>query len=108
MLKYKRKLIIQGGKMDKPKINYIVDFFMTISFIITAISGLVIFFFLPEGIKRGGYQQFMGIMKQNWILIHDYSGIIMLVLVIVHFLLHWNWIVCMTKSFFQKKQKKCD
>jgi len=93
--------------MDKTKINYIVDFFITLSFIITAISGLIMFFFLPEGVQRGGYQQFLGLIKKNWVTLHNYAGIIMVVLVIIHFILHWDWIVCMIKGFFSKKQKKC-
>jgi len=49
--------------MEKLKINYLVDFLMIISFLVTAITGLIIFFFLPSGIKQGSYQTFFGIIK---------------------------------------------
>ena len=93
--------------MNKAKINYFIDALMLISFIITAFTGLIIFFFLPSGVRQGRYQEFLGIIKETWTTIHDWVGIIMILLVLFHFVLHWKWIVCMTKSMFRKKQK-CD
>ena len=92
--------------MEKSKINYIIDAFMAISFFVVAITGLVMFFFLPSGIQRGGYQEFLGIIKHIWIDIHNWSGIILIILVIVHLILHWNWIISMTKNVWSKKEKK--
>lgn len=94
--------------MEKAKLNYIVDALMTISFIITAITGVVIFLVMPSGVPQGRYQVFLGIQKHYWTAWHNWSGIIMLVLVLLHLVLHWRWIVCMTKSMFVKKQEKCD
>jgi len=92
--------------MEKTKINYVIDFLMIISFIVTAITGLVIFFFLPSGLKQGGYQTFLGIIKTTWSAVHDWSGIIFIILIIVHFILHWNWIISMTKNIFSNKNKE--
>lgn len=89
--------------MVNPKMNYVVDFLMTISFIVTAISGLILFFFLPSGVKQGSYQTFLGIIKGNWSVVHDWSGIVFIILGVLHFILHWNWIVSMTKNLFKKK-----
>lgn len=92
--------------MNKSKLNYYVDIFMTLAFIITAKTGLIIFFFIPSGVKRGGYQEFMGIIKQDWTIVHNYAGILMTILVLIHFILHWNWLVCMTKGVVCKKEEK--
>jgi protein-S-isoprenylcysteine O-methyltransferase Ste14 len=92
--------------MVKPIINYIIDFLMTISFIVTAITGLIIFFFLPSGVKQGSYQTFLGIIKGTWSSIHDWSGIIFIILVVLHFVLHWNWLINMTKNIFSSKIKE--
>jgi len=92
--------------MGKSKTNYFVDLLMLIFFVINAITGLIIFFFLPTGVKRGSYQEFLGIIKQNWVHLHNWSGLILLLLVVIHLILHWNWIVSMTKSLIQKKNKK--
>jgi cytochrome b subunit of formate dehydrogenase len=91
--------------MDKNKINYIIDFLMTVSFIFVAISGLVIFFFLPSGVRQGGWQEFWGIEKNVWTDIHNWSGIVFVVLVLLHFILHWQWLVCMTKNIFSNEKE---
>lgn len=88
--------------MASAKINYLVDFLMVILFIVNAITGLVIFFFLPSGVRQGSYQTFLGIVKGTWAFIHNWSGIIFIILVILHFILHWNWVVSMTKTWLKK------
>jgi len=88
--------------MDKAKINYIIDCIMGLSFVGVAITGLIIFFFLPSGIQGGGEQQFMNITKHNWSAFHEWAGIIMLLFVIIHLILHWRWILSMTKAILRK------
>ena len=92
--------------VEKSKINYILDLLMAVSFFVVTITGLVMFFFLPSGVRRGGYQEFLGITKQNWVDIHNWSGIILIMVVVIHLILHWNWIVGMTKMLVQKRGKK--
>lgn len=91
--------------MDKTKINYIIDFLMGVSFIIVSITGLIIFFFLPRGVPKGGYQEFLGIIKNTWVLWHNWWGIIMVALVIIHLVLHVDWIMFMTKKIFFRSRK---
>ena len=92
--------------MNKPKLNYVIDFAAFISFIATALSGLAIKFFMPSGVKQGGLQEFLGIQKGAWSEIHDWSGILLIVFAIIHLILHWDWIVCMTRNIFQSD--KCE
>ena len=88
--------------MDKTELNYIIDILMGISFTITAVAGLIIFIFLPSGIKQGSYQHFLGISKQVWINIHNFSGIILITIILIHLALHRNWIFSITKKIFKK------
>lgn len=53
-------------RMNKPKLNYLVDFLVCVSFLITALFGLAIKFFLPSGIRQGRLQEFLGIQKGSW------------------------------------------
>lgn len=92
--------------MVKSKINYSVDILMLVFFIINSITGLIIFFFLPSAVKKGSYQEVLGIIKQKWVDLHNWSGIILLLLIVIHIILHWNWIVSKTKSFITKNKKK--
>lgn len=87
--------------MNKQKVNYVVDFLALVSFIITALSGLAIKFFMPSGVRQGRFQEFLGIQKGTWSGAHDFFGILMIVLVAIHFILHWDWIVSMTKNMLK-------
>ncbi|BFT94116.1 MAG: hypothetical protein MNSN_05290 [Minisyncoccus archaeiphilus] len=43
--------------MNKLKINYLVDFIAFISFLVTSVTGLIIFIFLPSGVRQGRLQE---------------------------------------------------
>jgi len=88
----------------KVKLNYFIDSLLAVSFFVVAATGLIIFFFLPEGVRRGGCQEFLGIIKQNYINIHNWSGILFIILVAVHLVLHWQWIACITRSLLKKNE----
>ncbi|MDD3487378.1 MAG: DUF4405 domain-containing protein [Candidatus Moranbacteria bacterium] len=89
--------------MAKAKTNYIIDFLLLVSFLVTAVSGFVMAAALPSGVGRGSSQSFLGIARHGWVGIHDFFGIVLVILVILHFILHWNWLACMTKNFFKKE-----
>lgn len=91
--------------MKTAKLNYFIDLLMTISFLITTISGLVLFFFLPGGQKRGGYQEFLGIVRHDWVNLHNWSGFFFIFFGILHLVLHLQWILEMTKNIFKKFSK---
>ena len=84
------------------KLNYFIDLGMAISFIAVFITGIIKF---PELSSFFGIRNRILRMYQIT-LIHDYSGLVFGILVIVHFVLHWKWIVTMTKGFFKKRGKK--
>ena len=83
--------------MNRQKTNYSVDLVLTTLFFIVAFTGLYMHYFIPSGIQRGRYVVYMGLTKATWIWIHSKAGILMTILVIIHFILHWKWIVCTTK-----------
>lgn len=84
--------------MNKIKINSIIDILSAIAFLIITLSGLVLWFILPSGSGfRGGrslteVDGFLEINHHGWTQIHNISGIILLVLIIIHLILHWQWI----------------
>ncbi len=89
--------------MNKLKINYFVDIVAFISFLITAVTGIIIFIFIPTGESRGGvHSTLLGYGRHDWGAIHDWAGIVMTIAALLHIVLHWNWIVDTTKSFFKK------
>ena len=58
--------------------------------------------YLEEEQKRG-----ITIKTANISLLHDWSGLIMGLLVIIHLALHWRWMVGVTKILFKGGEKEC-
>lgn len=85
--------------MVNPKVDYFVDFFLGISFLISVFSGIVMYVLPWES-----NQAVFGVLRQSWPPIHEWSSFIMAGLVLVHLALHFRWIGSMTKSFFIKKK----
>jgi hypothetical protein len=84
--------------MNKAKLNYFIDLLMLIVGSIVAITGI-----LKLPVLRSVYRT---LPIRTLTQLHDISGVIIVVLVIIHLIFHWNWIICMTKSFF-KTSKTC-
>jgi len=92
--------------MRKVTINAIVDIIMVIAFIPTLLSGVVLFWFLPEGGRFSGQAVFMGLSRQIWITMHDRWGIIFSIIVILHLLLHWKFLRVLPACFRKSKMEE--
>jgi hypothetical protein len=84
--------------MNKSRVNYWVDVFLGISFVICFFTGMLKW---PGAYKIVGTSIYQILPMRNLSRLHDWSGLIMALLVFVHLVLHWGWIVCMTKSLFK-------
>jgi hypothetical protein len=78
--------------VKKTKINYWVDVCIGISFVLSAVSGLV--FVLP--VAPGA--NVLGIGYSIWSDLHTWSSVGMILGVAAHLVLHWRWILAMTKK----------
>ena len=85
--------------MNNLKLNYWVDIGLAISFFVCFITGLIKW---PGIIKIIGTSAYKILYFRNISPIHDWSGLIMGLLVLVHLALHWNWIVIVTKNIFKR------
>lgn len=88
--------------MNKAKINYFVDLGMGLAFISAFITGLIKF---PNFIRLFGVR-YGQLPIREISLLHDWSGLVMGLLALTHIILHWNFILNMTKSFFKKSENK--
>lgn len=105
--------------MSRTKLNYLLDSVIAIAFVASALSGVV---FLSAG--SGGYQggrnptfqtEILGIQRSVWSDLHTWVSLVMITGVVIHLVLHWNWIVCMTKRMvkgsgrtaLQDRQEAC-
>ncbi len=81
--------------MNRAKLNYWIDVGLAISFLISLTTGLIKW---PGLIYTIGVPAYKVLHVRNISTIHDWSGLVMGLLVIIHLILHWNWIVSMTKN----------
>ncbi len=91
---------------NRAKLNLFLDIAIGIAFIIEAISGLVLAVVLPHGGYRGGrnplYAQSFVLTRDEWLSLHDWFAIVMVVGVLIHILLHRKWIACMFRKLWQE------
>jgi hypothetical protein len=83
--------------MKKAKFNLLIDILNFLAFLITSVSGLVLYFVLSISGFKGGRaavfkNSFLGIERGLWKSAHVYVGIAMIVIVVIHLILHWNYI----------------
>jgi hypothetical protein len=89
--------------------NYIVFVILLILGLLEAVSGFVLWFALPRGGGYGGRfgggaeYTFWLLSRHTWIDIHNWVAAAILVVVIIHLILHWKWIIYITKKVFQVK-----
>jgi hypothetical protein len=89
-----------------PKINFIIDLLLFICIIPIASIGIIIEYVLPPE-QRGGKDLFLGLTRHGWGNIHWYFSIAFVILLIIHIILHWNWIKCMVFNLLKRKKKFC-
>jgi hypothetical protein len=74
---------------------------LVISGLVEAVSGFVLWFVLPSGGGRGRLGlTYLDLTRHTWIDIHDWVAIALTVIVIVHLVIHWKWVVQMVRHTF--------
>lgn len=93
--------------MEKVKINYWVDFIIGIAFLVCTVSGLV--FLIPLewlNYSAGSLPTVLGLDFMLWDTLHTWSGILMVLGVFAHLVLHFKWMIRMTLKMFGKNEKQ--
>lgn len=85
--------------MKKSVLNYAVDIGLVVTFILSFTTAIIKF---PGFLQKIGVDQALFPMYEISV-IHDWSGIAMGVLVAAHLVLHWKWLVTMTRTVVTKK-----
>ncbi|MCK4725728.1 MAG: DUF4405 domain-containing protein [Anaerolineales bacterium] len=89
--------------------NWMIDITLFISAVLASISGIY-FLYLPIGGYQGGRNPYYGIRilfeRHTWSEIHIWTGVLMIVVVLVHVPIHWDWIVNMTKRMVRQLMGK--
>ena len=85
---------------DRGWLNYLIDCGLIITFILSFITG---FIKVPEWTRYFG-NVYLLVPASIVSKIHDVSGVVMGLLVLVHLLLHRKWIIAMTKTALGRKE----
>lgn len=98
-----RALSGQGQKFSKgAKINLVIDLVIGLSFLVTALTGIY-FLFLPQGYQGGrnpGWDPGFLFSRTTWDLIHTWAAVVLILAAVLHFFIHWRWVVNVTRRFF--------
>lgn len=86
--------------IKKPTINFVIDSISFIAFIFLAASGILMRYILPPG--SGRFYSIWGLSRHNWGTIHFWIALLLLGILSLHLLLHWDWIVCKIRG------RKCE
>jgi hypothetical protein len=91
------------------KKNWWIDLVLFSSALIAALSGIY-FLFLPTGGYQGGRNPLYNLQvlfsRQTWDDLHTWGGVAMIVAAIIHLVIHWSWVVNMTRRILNELTAK--
>ena len=82
--------------MDKASLRYWLVIILTALAILLVVSSTMLWLVLPRGFFAA---------RQLWVNLHKWGGLALCVTVLVHFLIHWKWLVGMTRRWLKKGKK---
>jgi hypothetical protein len=99
--------------MKRVYLNFIIDLSMFLSISGLALTGVIQKWVLPpaRGTRRGlGPETLLGWTRHDWGDLHFWAAVILVILLVIHIILHWKWIVCRFRELFGagRKKKNCE
>ena len=88
--------------MIKRKIIAVANLGLTLSFLVTAVTGIIMGVVFSSG-EGTGQRIWLGLARHSWSDLHTWAGIIMVVLTIFHIWIYRKVFIVMTKNLFKDK-----
>lgn len=97
----------------KGSVLYLIAVSALLAFVLEVFSGFVLWLALErgDGFRGGrgasqppGQDEFLAVTRSDWIDIHDWAGVALLVIIGLHLILHWRWIVTMSRRALRGQQ----
>jgi len=80
--------------------NWLIDSAVFCGALLAGLSGIY-FLYLPSGGYEGGRNPAYGLTiifgRQTWSDLHMWGGILMIIAVVIHFAIHWEWVKMMSR-----------
>jgi len=90
---------------NKTRNNWWINAALFLSGVITILSGIY-FLLLPSGGYQGGHNSLYNIRvifdRHNWDMIHTWVGAAMILAAVIHFAIHWLWVVNMARRTWKE------
>jgi cytochrome b subunit of formate dehydrogenase len=74
--------------------NIFLDAVVAVSFLVCAVSGLLLMFDTSPGFTN----EVFIVDRVTWDLVHTWSGVLMVISAVLHFVLHWKWVTNITEK----------
>lgn len=88
--------------MKRPNLNFLVDFVAFAACIFLLSTGLIMYFVLPPG---HGHLELWGMNRHGWGDIHFWSAVAFILIIAIHLVLHWKWIISKVKGRVKSSEK---
>ena len=82
--------------MEKKRMHAIIDAVAFACFIFITATGLLMHYILPPG--SGRFMELWGMDRHHWGQVHFWISVAFLVVLALHVVLHWKWIISMVKG----------
>ena len=82
--------------MKRTTLNLIIDAIGFVGFVFLTATGVLVRYVLPPG--SGHHTTLWGLDRHDWGGLHFWIAVGFFVVLALHLLFHWRWIVCMTKK----------
>lgn len=82
--------------MSKSTTNFLVDAVALVAIVLLGATGILMRYVLPPG--SGHFSRLWGMDRHQWGEIHFWLAVVLLSTLVLHIVLHWNWVVCMVKG----------
>jgi hypothetical protein len=93
------------GLSRTTRLNWVLDASVFFSALVAGFSALY-FLYVPVGGYQGGKNPWYDITilfsRSTWDDLHSWGGVAMILIVTIHLLYHWDWVVMMTKKVWNQ------
>ncbi|MCD6085097.1 MAG: DUF4405 domain-containing protein [Desulfurococcales archaeon] len=94
---------MREGKLLVCYLNFMA---LLVTWVISLVTGVVLWIVLPSGGGRAGPAAFSGFRRSEWVSIHLASSLAFSVLACVHLVLNWGWVASVTKYITSRGRKR--
>ncbi|MCF7788729.1 MAG: DUF4405 domain-containing protein [Prosthecobacter sp.] len=84
--------------MSRGPFNLLIDLLAAASLLVMVATGYVLRFPLPPATNRT--HELCGLSRHEWGTIHSWASLVLLLVLVIHVVLHWDWIVTMIRHRF--------